>query len=388
MGPIRSVPPALVGCLLFVLFGCEPSGLSPAAPLPPPVLTTAIVQRDVPIHREWVGTVDSQVNASISAQVSGYLAEQIYEEGRPVTKDQILFQIEKAPYEAVLARAQAQLQSVQAVKSRTSADLAGYRSVPAGGVSPQEMNQAIQADLTATANVTAAEAAVKEAQLNLDFTSIRSPVSGRAGTATVHLGELIGPSSGSLTTVVRTDPMRVFFSVSQKFMTEVTESLAARGKPIDSADGVPLNLILAGDNPYPLAGAIRFAGNHVDIHTGTVSVVGEFPNPQNILLPGMFARVRALVRTDKAALLVPQRARIEVQGRNFLALVGDDDTAHIVQVTATDQVGSDCIVQGPIKAGDRIVVEGVQKVRDGAKVAPSPWVPPQAASTTQATRPG
>jgi membrane fusion protein, multidrug efflux system len=359
--------------------GCEKEEPE-AAPSPPEVKVVIVEQRDVPIYQEWVGSSQGDVDATISAQVSGYLTKREYREGAQVAKDQVLFQIDPAPFEAALARANAQLVQAQAHKGKTALDVKRYRPLAASqAISQQELDDAIQADEAAGGQVAGAQAAVLEAELTLQFTTIRSPVDGVAGLAQAHIGDLVGPSTGPLTTVAKIDPIRVNFYVSQVFATGFQmRQLAAGQKLRATGEGPELQLTLASGYVYPHSGRVRFADNQVDPRTGSIQVVGEFPNPEMLLVPGMFATVRALIGTEKDALLVPQEAVVETQGRYLIAVVGDDNKVSVRPVAAGERVGGDWVVAGNLKAGDRVVAEGVQKVRDGAVVVPSPMEAPVA----------
>jgi RND family efflux transporter MFP subunit len=370
--------------------GCKEKQEAPPA-APPEVEVVAVEQRDVPIYREWVGTLEADVNATISAQVSGYLVSRAYTEGSMVTNGQLLFQIEMAPFQAALDKAKAQLTQAQAQKQKYALDVTRYTPLAkTQAISQQELDDAIQNEATAQGQVEAAQAAVEQAALNLGFTKILSPIDGVAGIAQAQVGNLIGPSTGPLTTVVKIDPIRVYISVAEGLMTRMQEQALAEGKVLrggSSGDyqGPPLELTLSSGSVYPQKGRIRFANNQVNVRTGTIQVVGEFPNPQGLLSPGMFTRVRALLETEKNALLVPQQAVADMQGRSLIAIVGGDNKVSIVPVIAGERVGSQWVIQGKLKAGDRVVAEGIQKVREGAVVNPVPYgTRPAAASAAPA----
>jgi membrane fusion protein (multidrug efflux system) len=202
------------------------------------------------------------------------------------------------------------------------------------------------------------------------------------------VGNLVGPSSGQLTTVTTIDPIRVYFSVSQRLITEIQERMLAEGKALDVGEGPPLELTLASGLVYPQKGRIRFKNNQVDVRTGTVRVVGEFPNSKLLLVPGMFVSVRALLTTEKGALLVPQRAVTEMQGKYLVAIVGADNKVSIRPVTTGERVGENWVISGEVKAGDRVVAEGTQKVREGVQVNPVPFVEKTASTTAVPAAPG
>lgn len=382
----------LAGLTLMLMLsssGCKKS--APALPSPPEVEVVTIEQRDVPVYREWVGTLEGDVNATISAQVSGYLIARDYKEGSIVTNGQVLFRIEPGPFAATLAKAKAQLEEAQARKGKTALDVQRYTPLAATqAISQQELDDAIQADKAADGQVASAAAAVQEAELNLGFTTIRSPVDGLAGLASsaAQIGNLVGPSTGPLTTVSRINPMRVYFSVSQQMLTEIQERRLAEGQQLlrDEGEGRVLELVLSSGNVYAYKGRTRFGDNQVDVKTGTVRVVGEFENPQFLLVPGMFARVRVLVSTVKGALLVPQRAVTDLQGRQLVAVVGADNKISIRPVATGERVGSQWVISGKVRAGERVVAEGIQKVREGAVVKPVPFAG-KFADTTATPRP-
>jgi len=368
---------ALLLPLLAPLSGCkEKEQAGPARP--PEVEVVAVEQRYVPIYRDWVGTLEGEVNATISAQVTGYLVSRNYHEGSTVTNGQVLFQIEQAPFQAALDKAKAQLDQAQAQKLKYALDVQRYRPLAASeAISKQELDDAVQNEAAAQAQVEGAQAAIEQAALNLGFTTIHSPIDGVAGLAQAQVGDLLGPSSGPLTTVVQINPIRVYFSVSQQLMTLMGERMLAEGKTLRAGAGnyrgPSLELVLASGSVYPQQGQVRFANNQVNVATGTIRVVGDFPNAQGLLVPGMFVRVRALLDTEKDALLVPQRALTDMQGRYLLAVVGADNIVSIRPVAAGERVGQQWVITGNVKAGDRVVAEGVQKVRDGAVVNPVPF---------------
>jgi membrane fusion protein, multidrug efflux system len=342
------------------LAGCEKP--QAPAPVPPTVQVTAIEQRDVPIYSEAVGTLEADVNATISAQVGGYLVSRNYTEGSLVTNGQVLFQIDDRTYKAALDQAEAKV-------AKTKMDVERYTPLAQKqAISQQELDDAIQANI-------AAEAQAEQARLNYQFCTIRSPIDGMAGLAQAQVGDLVGPSSGALTSVTTVDPVRAYFSVSQQLMTQLMEQRVAAGQQAHSTNNIPLQLTLSTGAVYPQPGKIRFANNQIDVKTGTIRLVGEFPNPDRILVPGMFVRVRAQIGVTQNALVVPQRAVAELQGRKLIAVVGADNKISIrpIQTGATD--GEWWVIQGPVKAGEKVVVEGLQKLREDIVVNPTPFTP-------------
>jgi membrane fusion protein (multidrug efflux system) len=361
--------------LLMCLSGCKDNKEAQAPPTPAEVEFVTVEQKDVPIYMEWVGTLDGDVNATISAQVSGYLTNRAYMEGRAVTNGQVLFQIDSAPFDATLSKARAALAQAVAVKANSKLDVERYTPLAkTDAISQKELDNAIEADLAADAQIDGAKATVQQAELNLGFTTIRSPIDGVAGLAKAQVGDLVGPGTGALTTVSKINPIRAYFSLSEQLLYQVMARRVAAGAASGRGTALELQLVLAGGEVYPEKGHTRFSDNKVDVKTGTVQIVGEFPNPKSLLNPGMFARVRALVGVETNALLVPQRAVTEMQGRFLVAVVGAGNKVAVLPVSAGERVGSEWIIQSKeLKAGDRVVAEGVQKVRDGAVVNPHPF---------------
>jgi membrane fusion protein, multidrug efflux system len=354
--------------LLAVNSGCQKEQAT--APTPPTVEVVAVTQHDVPVYREWVGSLAAEVNANINAQVSGYLLERAYEEGKAVKKGQLLFQIDDRTYKAAYDQAVARV-------TKTEQDVERYTPLAkTQAISQQELDDAIQNNL-------AAKASAEQARLNYEFCKIISPVDGVAGLAQAQIGDLIGPSTGSLTTVNTIDPIRSYFSVSQQFLTEYQEAMLAAGKKLRAGtdEGLELELILSTGTTYSHKGKVRFANNQIDVKTGTVRLAGEFPNPEKLLVPGMFVRVKAQMGVENNALLVPQSAVTEMQGRYLIAVVGADNKVSIKPVQVGDWFGQNWVIKGDLKPGDKVVSEGVQKVREGALVNPKP------AGTTAAANP-
>jgi membrane fusion protein (multidrug efflux system) len=318
----------------------------------------AVEQRDVPVVREWIGYLDGSVNAEIRAQVSGYLVKQDYREGSAVRKGDLLFEIDARPFAAALLQAQGQLAQAQAGLGKANLDVQRFTPLVLDkAVSQEELDDAVQARLAADAQVTSARANVEQALLNLSFTHIVSPIDGIAGLVKTQIGDLVGPSTDVLTTVSTVDPIKAYFQVSEQSYLEFWR----------------LDLVLSDGSVYPLKGSYFAIDRAVNSDTGTLSVVAEFPNPQGLLRPGQYARVRAVVGTEKGALLVPRRALNELQGSYQLATVDAGNAVHLVTATVGEPVGDKVAILSGLKAGDRVVVEGIQKVKDGALVNPLPF---------------
>lgn len=346
-------------------------------PGPPEVLVTPVLQEDVPIVDEFVGTLEALVNATIQARVQGYLISQDYKEGTEVQKGALLFQIDPRPFKAALLQAQAalmqaQAQEVQAEQTATrNVDL--FKSKTA---SAQERDNAVQAAEAAKAQSQAQQALVEQAQLNLDYTSIRSPVDGIAGLAAAQVGDLVGPTTGTLTTVVKVNPIKVYFTISDQRYTNYAQRFSDPAARAAHEKQLEFTLVLSDGSVYPEKGQLYAAANQVDVRTGTVQVAAIFPNKGNILRPGQFARVRVQTNIQKGALLVPQRAVTEVQGTYHIDVVGPDNKVQIKSLEMGRRVKGLWIVDKGLKAGEKVIVEGVQKARDGAPVNPKPWSSP------------
>lgn len=385
----------------MVLAGCS-GGESAMQPQPPPdVGVAAVVQKDVPIYGDWVATLDGYVNANIQPQVSGYLIKQDYREGSLMHKDEVLFEIDPRPFQAVLdqakgqlaqakgqlAQARGQLGQAQAqlgltnINVKRDTPLAAARAIPQSQLDNDVQAQAQADALVKTAEaaiqssqaaIEAAEAAVETAQLNLGFTKVRSLIDGIAGIASIQIGNLVSPIT-VLTVVSQVDPVKVYFSISeQEYMALAAKLKTGSADLLRAGSGVPLELTLSSGAVYPHAGRIVFADRQVDPQTGTIRIVGAVANPGNVLRPGQFGRIRAMTGFRKDALLVPQRAVAELQGRYQVAVVGTDNKVSIRNVEVGERVGPLWIVSSGLNPGDRVVTDGTMKARDGALVNPKP----------------
>jgi membrane fusion protein (multidrug efflux system) len=352
--------------------GCGGKAAAPAG-APPEVKVIAVAQRDVPIVSEWVATLDGYVNAQIQPQVSGYIVKQTYKEGSPIRNGAVLFEIDPRPFQALLDQSKAQLAQAQAQMGKTQLDV--DRDTPLAkerAIAQSQLDNDIQANLAAKAEVQSAEAQVEQAQLNLGFTHVTSLFEGIAGIAQVQLGNLVNPST-VLTSVSQVNPIKAYFPISeQEYLRLAVGINAAQGDLESAKDSPPLELILADGTVYPSKGRVLYTDRQVDITTGTIRVVSAFPNPKNFLRPGQFGRIRASTYTRNGALLVPQRAVIELQGSYQLAVVGSDNKVNVRIVKVGERVGTEWIIDSGVKKGEMVVVEGVQKVRDGVSVNPVP----------------
>ena len=358
-----------------------------AAPAAPAVEVANVVVKDVPIVREWVGTTDGLVNAKINAQVQGYLTKQNYKEGSFVKKGQVLFEIDPRPFQAALEQAKGELAKDEGMLYTNNANLEKIRPLAAvNAVSRKDLDDAIGREASSRASVQAAKAAVRKDEIDLSFAKITSPIDGIAGISKAQLGDLVGnPGSPELTTVSTVDPIKVFVPLSEQEYMRFTREAEAKG---DSEDKGPnLDLILADGRVFPHKGRLYFADRQVDERTGTIKIATLFPNPGNILRPGQFAKIRALIETQKGALLVPQRAVNELQGRFQVAVVGPDNKVDLRWVKVGERAGPLWVIDEGLKPGERVIVEGVQKVKAGMPVTPKPFqeAPPASIGSTPTT---
>jgi membrane fusion protein (multidrug efflux system) len=378
-------------CLVVVGLIFAAARLKPVAPQggSPDVEVVQVEQQDVPIFGEWIGTLDGLVNADVRAQVTGYLLRQGYQEGAFVKKGELLFEIDPRPFQAAVDQAQGQLEqatailaNAEAVQRRTELDVNRYTPLAKEqAASQQDLDNAIQNNLaakatveTAKAQIQTARAALETAKINLDFTRLVAPIDGIAGQAQLQVGALVNPSSGPVTSVSTVDPIKVYFTVSEseylawrrRFPTETTREAADKS--------LHLELILADGSTYPQGGTFYFADNKVNESTGAIRIAALFPNPGNILRPGGYGKVRAATQIQQGALLVPQRAVSELQAGYQVAVVDPQNKVSIRAIQVGDRVGTQWIVSDGLKVGERVVVEGVQKVRSGMQVNPRPFV--------------
>jgi membrane fusion protein (multidrug efflux system) len=361
---------------IAVFAGCSKPGTNDAISGTPEVLVTEALQQDVPVVREWIGSLDGSVNADVRARVSGYVISQNYKEGAVVNKGDLLFQIDPSVYEAAVEQAKAGLDQAEA--NQLQAEQTEQRETQLFEQkveSQQARDNAVQSNTAAKATVKAQQATLRQAELNLEFTKITAPISGIAGIANPGIGDLVGPGDANpLATISTVDPIKVYFQISEQDYLKVAERIEAdRTNP---APAPPAEVILADGSLYPRQGKFSAIDRQVDNQTGTIRLAALFPNPDNILRPGQFVRVRVTVKTLHGALLVPQRAVNELQTSYELAVVGADNKAEIRSVKVGERVGSLWVVEDGLKPGERVVVEGLQKVRDNQPVKATEWKPP------------
>jgi membrane fusion protein, multidrug efflux system len=369
-----------------------PSGCEPAKPAvgPADVEVAEVIQKDVPIIREWVATLTGKVNAQIRAQVPGYLVKQLYTNGAYVTKGTPLFQLDSRTFQAsvdqakgLLEQAQGDLARAQAQQGKTQLDVNRYTPLAqTGAISKQELDDAVQNNLSALAqvesakaSVAAAQASLETARLNFGYSTIIAPIDGVAGIATAQVGDFISAQSPSpLTTISTVNPILANINPSeQEYLAAMREIEQTEETEEHALNRSSWQLILADGSVYPDKGKFYALDRQVDISTGAILLQIEFPNSTRILRPGGFGNVRASGKVQKGALLVPQRAVTDIQGKYLVAVVGNDNRVDIRAVTVGARFGSFWIISEGVKPGDHIVAEGVQKVSQGAVVNPKPY---------------
>ena len=379
-------------CLIvigLIIGAIRPRGVSGAQPgAPPDVEVVKVELKDVPIYLELIGTLDGLVNADVRAQVTGYILRQGYQEGSSVKKGQLLFQIDPRPFQATLdqaegqlAQAKAQLASTEAVQRRTELDVNRYTPLAAEqAASQQDLDNAVQNNLaakaavaTAKAQIQSAAAAVETAKINLEFTRLVAPIDGIAGQAQLQVGALVNPSSGPVTSVSTVNPIKVFFTASEAQYLEFRKRFPTESSRLEADKKLRLELILADGSTYPYEGTFYFGDRQVNEGTGAIRLAGLFPNPNNILRPGGYGKVRTIIRTQPDALLVPQRAVTELQGGYQVAVINSESKVEVRTVKLGDHIGSQWVISEGLKPGESVVVEGVQKVRSGMLVSPKPF---------------
>lgn len=423
------VPVCALLALVQLTSACKEKSVEGAAPPPPEVEVVRVTPQDVPVTKEWVGTLKGVVNADIRSQVSGYLIKQAYRNGAFVKKGAVLFLIDPRPFQAAVDQAKANLgqaqgalqqaeaaleqskasleqakanqQKAEAEQGKTQIDVARYTPLAAlKAISQQELDNAVQANLaakaqveamkasvgTATSNIAAqkanivaqqaaiaaAQAGLETAQLNLGFTKVTSLIDGVAGIANAQVGDLVGPqSTNPLTSVSTVDPILAQFAASEQEYLATATHYGELGPDVEAAlRALSFDLVLADGSLYPQKGRIEYVDREVDVRTGSISVQVAFPNRGNVLRPGGYGTVRAVTRIHKGALAVPQRALSELQGRYMVAVVSEDGTVTLRPVKTGERSGSLWVIEEGLKAGERVVTEGTQKVREGMRVNP------------------
>ncbi|MBV8098270.1 MAG: efflux RND transporter periplasmic adaptor subunit [Verrucomicrobia bacterium] len=368
----KGAPWLAIGAVLFS--GCNEKKDATAAAPPPPVIVATVEPRNVPIFNEWIGRLDGSANVDVRARVQGYVQEIAFNEGTVVNEGDLLVRIDARPYEAALAQAQAQLAQAEADQQKTDqeeqrqTDLFNKKAA-----SDRDYRNAVQANLAGKATVDARHAAVDEAQLNLEFATIKSPIKGIVGRTTFTVGNFVPAGGGGteITTISTVDPIELRFGASEQEYLGSAEGISEElAKPLEQRDQ-DFELIRADGKVHPYKGRLLAADRAVDPNTGTIRITAIFPNPGNVLRPGQYARVRLKVQDRTGALLVAQRAVVEMQGKYFVWAVDDTNKASMRSVTPGPRIGSDWLIDTGLKPGDRVVVEGLQMLTEGGSVQPT-----------------
>ena len=360
--------------LTTLLIGCKEKEQAPV-PEPPEVEVTEVSQRDVPIYMEWVAQLNGRYNAQITPRVQGYLLKQNYRDGFFVKKGQLLYEVDPRAFEVAIEQAEAQVAVAVANLSNADTNVARDRPLAAQSAIPQkQLDTDLATQAANKAQLEAAQAQLAQAQLNLAWTKVYSPIDGIAGLSTAQVGNLVGTTT-NMTTVSQVNPIWAYFNISESdYFTEAQAFYRLiSGKRVASP---VLEFIQSNGTTYPLKGKIILVNREVATQTGTIQLVAEFPNADAILRPGGFGRVRFQVAMNKDAMLIPQAAVIEVQSMYQVAVVEPGNKAAFRIVKVGNRVGTDWIITEGLKPGDKVIVQGFMKVREGTPVSPKPFVAP------------
>jgi membrane fusion protein (multidrug efflux system) len=378
--PVR----ALILALPLVLVAACGKGPGPVGPPVPKVPVITVASSDVPIYSEWVGQTRGAADIEIRARVPGFIEAIHFEEGGPVKAGDLLYSIDPSELDQRLAAAQADRARAQTLFADAAANLARYRPLAAmNAVSQRDLDEVIAQEGGARNQVKAADAQLRVAEINLGYASVRAPISGQIGISRVKVGDLVGPTSGSLlNTVSAIDDVHVRFAISEREYLDYTRRFGADVRAPDDPKAVPLQLVLADGAVYPQPGRVISIDRGVDPTTGTLQLEAAFPNPDRLLRPGLFARVRAATEQRSGAVLVPQRAVTELQGRYQVFVLDKDNKVEVRAVETGPRIGGDWLIEQGVKPGDRLVLAGLQRLRAGMQVEPEPVaeqpVPPPA----------
>jgi RND family efflux transporter MFP subunit len=359
----------LVALALALLIAACRKAAAPAPP-PPAVQVTDVVQKDVPIYQQWTGSLDGFVNAEIHPQVQGYVVKQVYREGSYVHAGDVLFEIDPRQFRALAAQSKGNQDKAVAALNKARLDVErDIRLVASAAIPRQQLDNDRAALREAEASVISARGSLAEARLNQGWTRVTSPVAGVAGIAKSQVGDLVS-AQAIMTTVSQVDPIKANFSISEREYLRYAARKSAGGAAQHPEPD--LEIILDDGTVYPHRGTVIATDRQVDLRTGTLAVQGSFPNPGNILRPGQYAKVRAVVETRKSALLVPQQAVSELQGTYQIGVVGKDGKVDIRVVQTGPQVGSLWIVEKGLDAGDKVILSDLMRLRPGMPVRATP----------------
>ena len=362
--------------LLGITSGCSRKA-EQVAPPPPEVLVTTVTLRDMPVVHEAVATLEGFVTANINAQVQGYIISRDYKEGSVVKKGDLLFQIDPRPFEATLDQAKGNLAVAQSNRTKADADVKrAIKLFQEKVISDQERDTSINSASSTKANVQAAEAAVRTAEINLGYTKIIAPIDGIVGIATAHVGDLVGPGTGPLTSISQVDPIKAVINVGEQSFTEFITDHPDPDERERYLQGLQFDLFLADSSKYPHKGAFYAEDRNLDAKTGAIRMEVSFANPGNRLRPGQFGKVRAAVKVAKGALVIPEQAVTELQGNRLVAVVDSENKIAMRPVKLGERSAGIWQVIDGVKPGEKVVVQGLMKVPPGSTVTVKEWTPP------------
>ena len=366
----------LLATALVVLMACSRKQEQVTLP-PPEVAVATVVPQDVRVVREGVATLDGFVTANINAQVMGYLVSRDYKDGSFVRKGDVLFQIDPRPFEAALAQARGNLENARATQIRADADeKRAVQLFKEKVTSAQERDAVLQAAASQRASVSALDAVVRQAEINLGYTKITAPIDGIVGIANAHVGDLVGPSTATLTTISQVDPIKAAVNVGEQSFTEFITDHPDADEREHYLQGLEFDLSLADGNAYPHKGKFYAEDRNLDTKTGSIRMEFTFANPGNRLRPGQFGKVRAVVKVAKGALVIPEQAVTELQGNRLVAVIDKENKVAMRPVKLGERSGGMWQVIDGVKAGERVAVQGLMKVRPGSPVTVKEWMPP------------
>ena len=362
--------------LLGITSGCSRKA-EQVAPPTPEVLVTMVVPKDVPVLKEGVATLEGFITANINAQVQGYIISRDYKEGSLTKKGDLLFQIDPRPFEATLDQAKGNLAVAQSNQTKADADVKrAIKLFQEKVISDQERDTYINSANSTKANVQAAEAAVRQAEVNLGYTKIIAPIDGIVGIATAHVGDLVGPGTGPLTTISQVDPIKTVVNVGEQSFTEFITDHPDPDERERYLQGLEFDLRLADGNPFPHKGKFYAEDRNLDTKTGSIRMEFTFPNPGNRLRPGQFGKVRAVIKVAKGALVIPEQAVTELQGNRLVAVVDSENKIAMRPVKLGERSAGMWQVIDGVKPGEKVVVQGLMKVPPGSTVTVKEWTPP------------
>jgi len=368
----------VVTALLLVILstGCSRKA-EQAAPPPPEVLVTTVKPRDMPVVHEAVATLEGFITANINAQVQGYIVSRDYKEGSVVKKGDLLFHIDPRPFQATLDQAKGQLAVAQSNQTKADADVKRAMNLfKEKVISDQERDTYINSASSTKANVQAADAAVRTAEINLGYTNIIAPIDGIVGIATANVGDLVGPGTGPLTTISQVEPIKAVVNVGEQSFTEFITDHPDPDERERYLQGLQFDLFLADGSQYPHKGKFYAEDRNLDTKTGTIRMEISFSNPGNRLRPGQFGKVRAAVKTEKGVLAVPEQAVAELQGQQLVGVVGSENKVAMRPVKLGERSGGMWQVIDGVREGEKVVVQGLMKVPPGSPVTVKEWTPP------------